>query len=52
VNTKSNKASDAVPKRQQQLQREYDVAVRAISGQVAIFILGGWQQRSHDYTQH
>jgi len=48
LNIKKNKASDAVSKRQQQLQRDYNIAMRAISGQVAIFLLGGWQQRSRE----
>jgi len=48
LNTKNNKALDAVSKRQQQLQRDYNIAMRAISGQVAIFLLGGWQQRSRE----
>jgi len=47
LNTKNNKASGAVSKRPQ-LQRDYDIAVRAIFGQVAVCLLGGWQQRSHE----
>jgi len=45
LNTKSNKASDAVSKRLQQLQEITIAPVRAISGQVALFLSGGWQQR-------
>jgi len=56
LNTKNNKASDAVSKRHQQLQRHHDIACASYFRQVAIFLLGGAgnsdrvrkQQRSHD----
>jgi len=53
LNTKYNKASDAVSKRYQQLQRDHDIAltVRAISCQVAIFLLGGPGNSNHVSNQ-
>jgi len=47
LNTKTNKASDGVSKRHQQLQRDHDIGRGAISGQVAIFFLGGAGNSDH-----